>query len=1142
MKTGVAVAGAAVAAGVAGIGVAAVKTAGDFEAGMNRVKAVSGATGAEFTQLEDLAKKLGSTTQFSATEAAEAMGFLSMAGFDAKDTMTALPGVLDLAAAGAIGLGDAADIASNILSGYGMKTKDIGRLNDVLAKTFTSANVDMQMLGESFKYVGPVAASAGIKFEETSAAIGLLGNAGIQGSEAGTALRGSIANLLKPSAEAAETLDKLGVSVTDSHGELLPLVDIVEQLEKSGAKTADMMSIFGLEAGPAMQALVSQGSGALRDLTQDLETSGGTASKIAKTQNEGLNGSIKALKSAWEGLLIAIGDSGLLDGVTALTEKATGLVSAVSKSEAVTEGLPVALGAVESAAVSTAGGVKAVGGALADGARWVRDYGAWLLPFGVALAGIGVTMGASAAVTGVTTAAISAYRGVLVATAAVTRGYAVAQGVLNAVMNANPVGLIITGILALGTALVVAYNKSETFRNIVQGAWSGIQTAASFAWSYLQPVISGIWTGLQAIGSAASWLWTTVLAPVFSAIGLAAKVLFAVVVVAVITPMVLAFKVLGAVAGWLWNAAIGPAFRGIVALASWWWAGVKLYFGLVKAGFTGVGRVGMWLYRNAIQPAFRGIVAVASWWWSGVKVYFGLVKAGMRAVGAVGTWLYRNAIQPAFRGIGSAASWLWSKALKPALDAGKRGVALFGGAFDTAKTAIDKAWSQVSKIAAKPVNFIIEFVYTKGIKAVWDKVAGFVGLGKLPKAPKLLASGGTLGDEWGPARPMKVNRPTAIVGEGDPRHPEYVIPTDPKYRGRARALWEAAGHQLMADGGVLGKLKGWGSSAVDWTVDKAKKIGGVVMDGVRFLSHPGKMWDKATKFVRDKIAKIGESKWAKVAGRIPLKMLTGLKDKIVGAATSFFGGGGSTNIGGSGVKHWAPLVLQALRMVGQPASLLNTVLRRMNQESGGNPRAINRWDVNARNGTPSKGLMQVIDPTFRAYAGRLRGRGVWDPLANIYASMRYALSRYGSLSRAYNRRGGYATGGRPRPGELAWVGEEGPELVRFGGGARVWDSRSSLGGVQALTAATERLADEVGAARVGGVRAALSQLDTDAVRRMAAAVLPVTGQQPHGGFEDGQQLALVLADGTQLDAYVDTRVDAGLTTARQRSRAGAKRR
>ncbi|MER6521689.1 peptidoglycan DD-metalloendopeptidase family protein [Streptomyces sp. NPDC001553] len=164
---------------------------------------------------------------------------------------------------------------------------------------------------------------------------------------------------------------------------------------------------------------------------------------------------------------------------------------------------------------------------------------------------------------------------------------------------------------------------------------------------------------------------------------------------------------------------------------------------------------------------------------------------------------------------------------------------------------------------------------------------------------------------------------------------------------------------------------------------------------------------------------------------------------------TYLSGGGGGN-GGAGVQRWRPAVLQSLGLVGQPASYADTTLRRMDQESGGNPRAVNLWDSNAQMGTPSVGLMQVIKPTFDAYAGLLRDVGPKmygvsvDPVANIYSSMRYALSRYGSLPRAYNRPGGYASGGFPRVGETAWVGEHGPELLRFLSPTQVYSHSDSM--------------------------------------------------------------------------------------------------
>jgi len=297
---------------------------------MNKVAAVSGATDDELTALSDKAKELGATTQFSASQAADALGFLSMAGFSANEAMEALPGTLQLAAAAGMDLGGAADIVSNVLSGYALEVKDLSRVNDVLVKTFTSSNTNLEQMGQAMQYVGPIAA-AGVQFEEASAAIGLLGNAGIQSTSAGTALRGAMAKMLVPTKEAEKAMKAAGLSFTDASGKLLPLADIIESLEPHAQDAALFMEIFGQKAGPGMAALVSQGSGALRNLTKELEGAGGSAQEVADKQMEGLNGAIKRMKSAFEALMIAIAESGLLDAITDLANKFAGLLTRLSE-------------------------------------------------------------------------------------------------------------------------------------------------------------------------------------------------------------------------------------------------------------------------------------------------------------------------------------------------------------------------------------------------------------------------------------------------------------------------------------------------------------------------------------------------------------------------------------------------------------------------------------------------------------------------------------------------------------------------------------------------------------------------------------------------------------------------------------------
>lgn len=319
-----------VTAPLAAAGGAAVKTAADFESGMKRVQALSGATGASFDAMREKALEVGRETAFSAKEAAGGLAFLSKAGFDAEESISALEGVTDLAAAGQMDLARAGDVASNVLKGYGMQAEEISRVNDVLAETATSTNSSIEGLGQAFSMAGPVAKSAGLSFEETAGLLGKMGDAGIQAGRAGRTLRAAIGRLLDPSKKTQAALDRLGVSVTDSQGNMRSLTEIVGDLASAGASTGDVMKIFGRRAGPGMQVLLKEGQGALEDYTEQLENSAGAASEMADKQLEGLSGRLKVLKSSLEGLAIAIAETGLLDMVTSLVERVTTLVNKVA--------------------------------------------------------------------------------------------------------------------------------------------------------------------------------------------------------------------------------------------------------------------------------------------------------------------------------------------------------------------------------------------------------------------------------------------------------------------------------------------------------------------------------------------------------------------------------------------------------------------------------------------------------------------------------------------------------------------------------------------------------------------------------------------------------------------------------------------
>ena len=303
-----------VTAPIVGMGTAVLKAGMDFEESMSRVQAVSGATGGELTKLEDLAKELGATTKFSASEAASGMEFLAMAGFETNDILSAMPGMLDLAAAGALDLGRAADITSNIMSAFGIEASQAGHISDVLAKAASSANTNVEQLGNAMKPLAPVANTMGWSMEEATAAVMALSDAGIQGEQAGTAFATSLGRLAKPTGEMKKEIDKLGISFFDAQGNMKSMPDVIAEVENATEgmtaqqKSATLTTLFGAEAYKQWAILLDRGSDALETTTKGLVESDGAAAKMAKTMSDNAKGGIKELLSSLEGLAIQLSE------------------------------------------------------------------------------------------------------------------------------------------------------------------------------------------------------------------------------------------------------------------------------------------------------------------------------------------------------------------------------------------------------------------------------------------------------------------------------------------------------------------------------------------------------------------------------------------------------------------------------------------------------------------------------------------------------------------------------------------------------------------------------------------------------------------------------------------------------------------
>lgn len=454
-------AGAAVGGGLMSI---PVRTAIEFEQSMLNVKSViNGITEEEFIALNNEAKRLGAATSFSASEAAEGMKYLAMAGFNTNQIIEAMPGLLDMAKAGVIDLGRASDISSNILSAFGISANEMGRVADTLTMAFTTSNTTLESLGYTMKYVGPIARAAGMSLEEAAAMAGLLGNVGIQGEMAGTQLRAMLNRLAAPVGPAQEKLKELGITVKDSTGNLRPMIELLAEMDSKTAnmgnadRLAAFKTIFGEEAVSGLSELINQaGAGGIAKYLDIVKNNTGKASQVASIQMSGVKGAMDELSSAAEGLSITFANLFL----PAIKSIANGMQSLTNTLNSFIETHPVL----------TRGVVYAVAGFTAYVAV-VKT----LMIAKSALA-VGTTLLASRTLL---------LNGVVTTATFVTKAVTVAQWALNAALIANPIGLVVAGVAALIGIGIALYKNWDKVTAFFTSAWEKIKSVVAFGFEYI---------------------------------------------------------------------------------------------------------------------------------------------------------------------------------------------------------------------------------------------------------------------------------------------------------------------------------------------------------------------------------------------------------------------------------------------------------------------------------------------------------------------------------------------------------------------------------------------------------------------------------------------------------------------------------
>ena len=319
-------------AGVAGY---SIKVGSSFEAGMSKVQAVSGASNEQLQRLSDKAKEMGATTKFSATEAADAMNYMAMAGWKTEDMLNGIDGIMNLAAASGEDLATTSDIVTDALTAFGLSASDSTHFADVLAAASSNANTNVSMMGETFKYVAPVAGSLGYSAEDCAVAIGLMANSGIKASQSGTALRSMFSRLAKPSKEVKEAMEKLNISLTDSHGNMKSLDTLMGDLRNSfsglsESEKAEMASsLAGQEAMSGLLAIVNASDADFNKLKDAIYGADGASAKMAETMQDNLKGEITITKSTIEGLGIKIYEE-IEDPMKEAAEGATDSVGQIS--------------------------------------------------------------------------------------------------------------------------------------------------------------------------------------------------------------------------------------------------------------------------------------------------------------------------------------------------------------------------------------------------------------------------------------------------------------------------------------------------------------------------------------------------------------------------------------------------------------------------------------------------------------------------------------------------------------------------------------------------------------------------------------------------------------------------------------------
>ena len=600
---------------VTGLGTAAVKTAADFDSAMSRVAAVSGATGSDFDSLRDKAREMGAKTKFSATEAADAMNYMAMAGWKTEDMLSGIEGVMYLAAASGEDLATTSDIVTDALTAFGLTAADSGHFADVLAAASSNANTNVSMMGETFKYCAPVAGALGFSVEDTAEAIGLMGNAGIKASQAGTSMRSIMTNLTGDVKLSGAAIGDVTIATTNADGSMRSLSAILADCRVAFAgmteaeKANNAEALVGKNAMSGFLALMNAAPEDIEKVSGAVNNCKDAAKNMADTMQDNLEGQLTILKSQLQELAISFGDL-LMPAVRSIVSGLQGMVNVLN---------------------AMPDGVKRV---IMIVALLAAALGPVLIIIGKTLSAIGTIMTWAPKLAG----AISAVKGAFAA--------------LSATMMANPIAIVIAAIAALVAAFIYLWNTNEEFRQFWIRLWNEIKEVAVQVWTAVSQFLVSAWNGIR---NTAVAVWNGI-RDFFSGLWAGIKTLFTTVVTAISTFLVGAWNGIRATVMAVWNAIsafLGSVWNGIKSVITNVVNGIRTF---LQSAWNGI--------KTTITTVMNAIRAVISTVWNGIRTIISTVLNGIRGtVNSVWNGI-RNTISSVVNGIkntvSSAFNAMWS--------------------------------------------------------------------------------------------------------------------------------------------------------------------------------------------------------------------------------------------------------------------------------------------------------------------------------------------------------------------------------------------------------------------------------------------------------------------------------------------------